>query len=397
MSAITYVENAFLLFYDAATNRCSDINPRDFSAIVNFQQLIEDNKPLTENQAKFILRLLEKYRHVWKSSAAGIEFVLMDPKWKQEFRKLDLTKEIFVEVEDNIPWLCLRFPYVLREKFEKEILKDTEYFAHNFGNAQYWDKERKIRKLNLYNYNHLQIQDFVRKNGFTIHESFMEAVNYIEEIWNNENKILKKSKIIDHTVSLINADRDSLDFFEKNKKNPSQDLLMAKSMGYTLENPSENLLEKIAASEENWFWHKDLKNLLDLSSTVGGKSICILDRSSNYKDWLKNFKNFADDYVEYFNVRICFRENSDQDPNFNQWIADNNFGGKASDGNFLIFLHKPNKWLFNDINEVKIVLTNSVYPPTDQITMHFLQSHPCVIFVGDVKPTDPKGRKIVEL
>ena len=201
---------------------------------------------------------------------SDIENSVANPRWRQEFRKIDLTKEIFVEVEDNVPWICLKFPYMLKESFEKEIIKESEGFLHIFGNDQYWDKERKIRKLNLYNYNLVQIQDFVQKNGFKIHESFVEAVNLVEDIWNGEEKLTKKSKIIDGLVTLVNADIDTEEFFEKNQKNFESDLLLAKSMGFIFGEKPSSTVEKIAASEETWFWHRDLDDLVSTLSGIDG-------------------------------------------------------------------------------------------------------------------------------
>ena len=123
----------------------------------------------------------------------------------------------------------------------------------------------------------------------------------------------------------------------------------------------------------------------------------MLDRSSDFKDWLLTFNDLLKKLENPVETRICFRQNNKEDAEFNKWVAENNLGGKVDEGKFLVFLQKPNKWLFNRRQDVKLVITNSVYPPNDQIAMYFLQSHPCVIFVGDVKPTDSKGKKIVNL
>lgn len=397
MSLVTYTEDAFSLFYHQIYSGMIPIDSRDHSAITNFYKLISAGDAITENQARFIIKLLKKYRDFWKTLPEDITDSVNTPRWRQEFRKIDLTKEVFVEIDDNIPWICLKFPYTLKESFEKEIIKESENFLQLFGDGQYWDKERKLRKLNLYNYNILQIQDFVQKNGFKIHESFVEAVNLVEDIWNNEETITKKSKVSNGKILLINADKEILDFFEKNQKNFDSDLLLAKSMGFFLEGNPRSIIEKIAASEESWFWFKDLKKLITTMSAIDGKIVFLLDRSSDFKLWLKKFKFLLEELENQHVSRICFRLNSSEDTEFNTWVKENGFGGKVDEGKFLIFLQKPNKWLFNQANDVKVIVTNSIYPPNDQIAMYFLQSHPCVIFAGDVKPTDPKGRKIVSL
>lgn len=397
MSTVTHTEDAFLSFYHQIYTGIVPIDSRDHSAVLNFYNIISVGDALTENQAKFIVKLLKKYQKYWNTLPEDITHVVENPQWRQEFRKIDLTKEIFVEVEDNVPWICLKFPYMLKESFEKEIIHDSEGFLRFFGDDQYWDKERRLRKLNLHNYNILHIYDFVQRNGFKIHESFIEAINLVEDIWNNEETITKKSKISNGKIVLINADEEILDFFEKKKKNFESDLLLAKSMGFFFDKKPKSVIEKIAASEETWFWHNNLKNLMTVLATIDGKIVFLLDRSSDFKTWLLKFKLLLDEINNQHAVRICFRLNSSEDTEFNTWVKENGFGGKVDEGKFLIFLQKPNKWLFNQTDDVKVVVTNSIYPPNDQIAMYFLQSHPCVIFAGDVKPTDPKGRKIVSL
>lgn len=397
MIQLVYIEDAFSLFYLELMKGNIIIEPRDYSVFSNFHSLIENKTPFTENQAGYAVKLLKKYKMQWQLIGLDMYEALLNPKWKQKFRKIDLSREIFVEVEDGVPWICLKFPYTLKESFEKEILKESEGFFGRFFDDQYWDKERRLRKLNLYGYNLLQLQDFAEKNQFKIHESFIEAVNCTDDIWSRSNEITKRSKTINNEVTLINADQESFDFFQKNRINLENDLLLAKSMGYVLEDPRENVIEKIAATDGNWFWHQNLKTLIQNLEKIEGKIVIILDRSSDFKKWIKNFKIVLAEIGVDSVVRVCFRQSNEQDKNFNQWITENGLGGKVDQGKYLIFLQKPNKWLFNQPNDIKVIITNSIYPPNDQVAMYFLQSHPCVIFAGDIKPTDPRGRKIVNL
>jgi hypothetical protein len=168
-------------------------------------------------------------------------------------------------------------------------------------------------------------------------------------------------------------------------------------MGYFLDKRPSNTIEKICSTDETWFWYKDLKQLLELLSTIDGKIVFLLDRSSDFKSWVKDFKEILTKHEISVEARVCFRQNNKEDSEFNKWIAENNLGGKVDEAKFLIFLQRPNKWLFNQLQDVKIVVTNSVYQPNDQLAMYFLQSHHCVIFAGDVKPTEPRGKKIVSL
>jgi hypothetical protein len=66
-------------------------------------------------------------------------------------------------------------------------------------------------------------------------------------------------------------------------------------------------------------------------------------------------------------------------------------------GRILIFNHRPAKWIFNSISDIKILVSNSLYPSTSLITREWFESHPCVIYLGDIKPSESRNQKIVEL
>jgi len=53
--------------------------------------------------------------------------------------------------------------------------------------------------------------------------------------------------------------------------------------------------------------------------------------------------------------------------------------------------------LFKDLDDVTLLVTNNVFPPTNVMTRDWFNSHPCVIYLGDIKPSETKGQKIVEL
>jgi hypothetical protein len=53
--------------------------------------------------------------------------------------------------------------------------------------------------------------------------------------------------------------------------------------------------------------------------------------------------------------------------------------------------------LFKDEQDVKILVTNNIYPPTNTLAKEWFGSHPCVLYLGDTKPTEQRGQKIVEL
>jgi hypothetical protein len=123
-----------------------------------------------------------------------------------------------------------------------------------------------------------------------------------------------------------------------------------------------------------------------------------LDRTADALSWLQQFVADADLHnISRDDIKVCFRENKDSKSGLNDWIRLAGVGGKVESGKILIFESKPAKWLFKDVNDVKMLVTNNLYPPSYSMTRDFFNSHPCVIYLGDIKPSEQKGQKIVEL
>ena len=169
-------------------------------------------------------------------------------------------------------------------------------------------------------------------------------------------------------------------------------------MGFPLRKNPDTLVEKIASSTENSFWIKTNADLFSAIENVHGKICIVLDRTSDVLRWLKDFVADADKAgVKRDEIKVCFRENKDHKSGINDWIKLAGVGGKVEDGKILIFETKPAKWLFKESNDVKMLVTNNIYPPTNTLTRDWIYSHPCVIYLGETKPTEQRGQKIVEL
>jgi hypothetical protein len=158
------------------------------------------------------------------------------------------------------------------------------------------------------------------------------------------------------------------------------------------------MIEKIAASDSNSFWIKNNTEFLNLCNSITGRICIILDRTSNMLDWLTQFINDADAVgVDRNEIKVCFRDSKEQNTGINEWIKANGVGGKVESGRLLIFESKPAKWLFKEQNCVTMLVTNNLYPTTNQTTRDWLESHPLVIYLGDIKPSLQRGQTIVEL
>lgn len=395
LSSLT-AEEIFLIFYDLVDIGKISVQHQDWSPIQSFYTKIQSNDQLTKNQANYIEKLLEKYKNL--SATVGFDYRqhLSNLRWKQQFRVLDLSKKVYVEKggEGKIE-ICLKFPYQLKKEFDEEINVNLP----NSNKISYWDQEAKVRRLNLYEFNLLSIYDFVKKHNFEIDETFMSVLADVEEIWQNHEELMPGSRIVDNQIQLINAIPDALEYFEKARSNNlMNDALLAKSMGYPVIFKPNTDLGGIVCSSENSFWIKENNTFFKIYKEINGKVCIVLDRTLDVLSWLKNFVSDANSNgISREDIKVCFRESKESKLGINEWIKLAGVGGSVESGRILIFESKPAKWLFKNSEDVKILVTNNIYPPTNNLTKDWINSHPCVIYLSQTKPTEQRGRKIVEL
>jgi hypothetical protein len=392
MASSTYLEDIFVEFTEHVDNGHISIQPQDLAAISSFYTHITNNSSLTQSQGNLIIKFLNKYKP--QALRLGIDYSddLVDPKWKMPFRVIDLSKKIWVENDEfKTTWVCVKFPYQLKKEFDDEF-EDNQHHS-------IWEPERRVRKLILYKCNLIHIHEFAKKHNFEIDDTFLIALGDVEEIWQNQDDILPHSSLSYGSITIKNCSEETFEWWTNNcTGNLETDLLLAKSMGYPFNEKPLNTIEKIAASNENIFWLKDTIEFLNLCNQVQGKICILLDRAGKSLEWLEQFDiSLTQSNLPRDTVRVCFRSDKEHEPELNQWIKDHGFGGKVGDAKVLIFNHKPAKWLFKEQESVKIIASNNVYSPTNSISRDWFNSHPCVIYIGDVKPTVQKDQKIVEL
>jgi hypothetical protein len=308
---------------------------------------------------------------------------------------LDLSKKIYVELRENKLEICLKFPYQLKKQFEDEIDNSQSTHAHSF-----WDHEHKVRRLDFYRYNLISLYEFALKHNFEIDDTFMNALADVEEIWQNSDDIIPRSEITIYGVALKNTSEATQEWWSTHRaSDPLKDLLLAKSMGFLYQDKPMNLVEKIASCPENAFWIKNYKDFFALTKLFSGKICVLLDRTTVYTlPWLQNFVAEADNNeINREEIKVCFRNTKELDNGINEWIQAAGVGGRVETGRILIFESKPAKWLFKSDIDVTMLVTNNIFPPTNNMTKDWFRSHPCVIYLGDTKPTETKGQKIVEL
>jgi len=389
-----FAEDLFVDFYKLVAQQKISVQGQDWMPICSFYEKIQGDQELTKNQANFLIKLLEKYKNL--SAAAGYDYrnTLSSLKWKKNFRILDLSKKIYVELKGNNLEICLKFPYQLKKQFEDEIGIDQ-----NNHKVNYWDVDSKVRRLRLYDFNLISLYEFARKHEFDIDDSFMNVLADVEEIWQNPEEILPYSTLEENCVELHNASSEIKEWwFSRKKWIVEHDLLLAKSMGYLFQGKPTNLVQKVAGSASNSFWIKTNEDFFALIKNLSGKIAIVLDRTSKTLLWLQTFIADAEKFnVSRDEIKVCFRDGKGVTTGLNDWVKSAGVGGKVEDGRILIFESKPGKWLFRPENEVIMLVTNNIYPPTNLLARDWFNCHPCVIFLGDTKPTENKGQKIVEL
>ncbi len=392
MSKIRTIEDLFVEFYDVVQKYGHQLQYFDQNAAYSFYINILSDSSLTKNQGNYIVKLLKKYKSFLEAEGHDVTNLLQNLPWKHSFRVIDNTKKVSIEFdEDGIPWIYLQFPFGMKQTFDHE-------FSDQINSI--WDNDKKVRKIPLYYVNFLKIENFVEKNAFELDTTFLDYKDQIDDIWQNQEDFCPFCEIVDDQVYLRNANEEAVTYWEQQRTGKlAVDLLTAREMGYFLKKSRlDTPVERIAASGKNLFWTKGIKDFFEIYKATDAKTCLILDRSSEYFEWLKFFINYADQAgISRKEIKVCFREDGKSNSRVNQWIKDNQVGGKIDGGKIFIFLNSPAKWLYKELDSFKIIATNGLFPFTSRTLQSLLNHHPCVINISETKPSKQREIEIEEL
>jgi hypothetical protein len=380
-----YIEDIFCNFYRQSIRNNINLGS-DQEAAANFYHLLVNDNLLTRNQGIYLLKILKK-------NQSTIDFSFDDVKWRNQFRTIDNSRRISVEEENDEIFYHFQFPYIFKETFDKEFITKNNILS-------IWDNDKKVRKMRLYDHNVLKVFEFCKEHNFSMDRSFLEVYSDVEEFYNQENNIVPICYIEENTVFLKNAKESAIDHWNKHKRNIlKQDLLLAKSMGYILDNYQDTgLIEKICSSKKNNFWLDEISKFFMIYKEIDTKVCVVLDRNSDVKEWIENFVSESEKHsIPRNHIKVCFREKNDEKENINTWIHHQGLGGKIDEGKIFFFLHSPAKWFYKDLDSFKIILFNNIIPSTNNSVKVLAETHPLVLHIDSIKPTKMREIEIETL
>lgn len=391
MATYNYVEDLFVDFVDGCDTLHLNLHQQDISAVASFYSLILTDRELTQAQANYIVKILNKYPSYLLQLNLD-SAVLDNPRWKHAFRVIDQSKKITVENTADGLMLCVQQPFVLKEAFEKFCVRQARSLTH------LWDAESRVKKYDWYSINPIMVREFASKNSYESSLEFIDLVEQTEDIWNQFSRYEKTAVSVDNTIALVNAADSAKAFFDAHKtNNRNENLLLAKEVGHIYSNSPNSIIETIAKEKTNSFWIQDSQRVVDLFDQIDGK-VCVICAREGIKDWVQDFVHSVElRRGSLQGIKVCFRLENSEDPQFNSWIKETGLGGSVSDGKIFIFRERPPKWLLEKNQDVKIVILNGAFPPSSATAQHWLDNHSCVIYTGKLKPSLSKGRHIVEL
>lgn len=395
MKTINSLEDLFIAFSDAVVIGAISHQPQDHKPVMSFRTLLKNLERPTEKQAKFMIILLNKYSNQMNPILdTDVKNLINNLKWSSPFREMDYSKSIELSKDEHgLPVFYLKFPFNLKEEFD-ELLPENK--------SSLWLSDKKVRKVYPLDINPIKFMDFLSKYNFKLDPIVADFFERVEEVWELEDEICPCSMIENNQVVLKNAPIIALEYFQEHRKNILEaDLLLARTLGYCLNEELNTPIGKICQSHDTNLFHlTEMDKLVGVINNSDATTFVMLDRQSDVKDWIEKFIDSCKRMCYNIDkIRVCFRASNktEEGKEFNQWIKDLGLGGDIESGKVFIFKHTFSKWVYDKDNS-DLIVTNSIYQPSNMSTNHFVLAHPTVLFVGEHKPSLRKeNNKIVEV
>lgn len=181
------------------------------------------NNSLTDKQAELALKLIGKYQRQLQSHQIDVEGIVQTPQYRNPLRIIDRSKEVR-QAGDH---LAMKFPY------DAKMIETIRDMGKQSQGSVIFDREAKVWKIALTEYNVSWVTSFAQSHQFTI-----------------------APEVDTHMQRIIECEQSGFDI-----------CLTVTADGYTITNAADSLVEYV--NECGGFTHDNLVKLADLSAVLG--------------------------------------------------------------------------------------------------------------------------------
>lgn len=402
MKLTYYAEDLFTLFYNIVIDNNISIDYVEEIVCNNIYAVCANNDNLSESQKTYIKCILEKYKCILEKYTTlpffyGFDYsnLLSNLTFKNIMNSNKILKHMVV---NKCPDRGGYKIYCTVPLNKHDYYCDLFQSRLNPGNSIASTRKQFMIEFNVLAINPNTLLDVASEHEFVVDAS----VTHLADEYNNavrRSAEITPHSIVTDTVILQNATTDTIAYFNKHKTGEIEyDKFLAKRLGYPvcgIENVSP--FDKIVSSSTTTFWTTDALPIFELYKKTKCKIAVLVDAYDEFKPWISNFVDVSKTAgVAPGAIKVCYREKK-ADSEFNKWVKDNNLSGSVDSGDIYILNHKPPKWIFKNPDFINLIVTTRLFPSSMIITKHWFESHPCVIYLGDTKPTLPNTITLCKL
>lgn len=255
----------------------------DTDVLDSMSQATIANKALTTKQADLACKILLKYRRQLAAKSIDVSPV-ETPVWRLPLRVMDYQK--LIDINDDT--ITVKFPY------NDALVGALRAFAADSQGACAWDKDAKVWKAALTEYNLVWLQTWGLQNGFEIGASAAKLVALVESVESAGYAI--ELCVKDGALEITNCPDTLKEYIDVNLGGFSFDNLLrlvdsSAELGYTVEPSLADALvaeygprfislarnKEVSLGDSTHFTDDDFKSVLDYAIQVGRTPVVIYE------------------------------------------------------------------------------------------------------------------------
>ncbi len=183
---------------------------------------------LTDKQAELSLKIIEKYTRQLLALNIKSEAIVTAPKYRRPLRIIDRSKSVEVSGSD----ILVRFPY------DQKLIDHVREHAKDSQGRVRFDKENKVWRLGLTEYNLNWAAAFAQSQGFETTKQLQDMMVQILEAEKTPYRI--ELTLYNNRLTIRNASKDLLEFLGNEENSwPIEDLIQlvdsSEVLGYTVD------------------------------------------------------------------------------------------------------------------------------------------------------------------